>query len=169
LNTIDTRINGVRVVITEKTATQSALLLARIVKYFGSGIIKIIDNFKHLASSGGEISNVTALLDSNVTLDGFVDAINDISDKIDPEIFVNLLQEISGGAKIQHPVNSGEMMEVNNDTFDAIFTGRTKLMYQVVFFVLKVNFGDFFKVGDSGIIPTPPVSPPMGKKNVSKN
>lgn len=167
---MDTRINGIRVVITEKAATSSALLLAKMIKYFGSGIIRVIDSIKQLSSkSDKEISTVTDLLNSDVSLSGFVDAINDISDKIDPEIFVGLLQEITSGARIQHPTNATEMMEVSNDTFDAIFTGRTQLMYQVVFSVLKVNFGDFFKVGDSGTIPTPPVPPAVGKKNVSKN
>lgn len=163
MNTVDTRVNGVRVLVTEKTAIQSSLLLAKLVKYFGTGLVQVIDSLKDLFTK--DIKSISDLINQDVRLDGFIIAINDIGEKLEPEIFVSLLQEITSGVRVQHITNASEMIEVNVDTFDSVFTGRTKLMFQITFLVLKVNFGDFFGDGGIGTTPVVPVSPtPTSKK-----
>lgn len=161
METLESRIDGVRVIVMEKPATTSTILFAKIIKYFGTGIAKIINHVKSSMKSDENIDNV---MEKEVDFSMFVDAINDISTKIDPEIFLALIQDITQGTRVQHPTNATEMIEVSNSTFDAVFTGRVMLMYKVVFLNLKVNYGDFLAIGGNGTIPAGQVPPVQSKK-----
>lgn len=162
MNTVEESIDGVRVLVIEKPATLSTLLFAKIIKYFGTGIVTALTGLKDLMKDK-ELS-IQQLLNQDVDFSMFVEAINDISTKLEPETFLSLIQEISTGTRVQHPTNAGEMMEVSNNNFDAVFTGRIMLMYKIVFLNLKVNYGDFLAGGDSGKIQIAPVPPVKNKK-----
>jgi hypothetical protein len=46
-------------------------------------------------------------------------------------------------------VENGNHLDVNEQTFDVIFSGNLPMMYKALWFTLKVNFADFF--GEKGI------------------
>lgn len=161
MNTVEDRIDGARVLVTEKPATISTLLFAKVVKYFGTGIVTVLKGLKNMKNKSG--LSMEEFLNSDVDFSMFVDALNDISTKLEPETFLLLIQEIISGTRVQHPTNASELMEVSNSNFDAVFTGRMMLMYKVLFLNLKVNFGDFLAGGVSGIAQSVPVMPTVDK------
>lgn len=163
MQTLESRIDGMRVLVVVKPATTSTILFARIIKYFGVGIAKFIANAKNNSSKDPD-GNASDIMDKEINFLNFVDAISDISDKVDPEIFLSLIQDIVQGSRVQQSDSANEMIEVTNNTFDIVFTGKPMFMYKVVFLNLKVNYGDFLAIGGTGTIQATTMSPAQSNK-----
>lgn len=124
-------IDGKRVTVSQFPARRALALKIKLLKLFGPALAQMLGKVKSL--TGGK------LLDGS--LDEFSPAIDKLTAAMEPDQFVDLVMELLAMTRIDD--------KEATSNFDMDFAGNLPFMYKVLFFVLEVNFGNFF--GKSGI------------------
>lgn len=102
--------------VTQWPATKAMVMKLKVAKYLGKAL--------SVANKGG---NIVKNLMGNLS---------ELLEDVDEEKFVVLLKEVACAA-----IRDGERMKVAQ--FDMYFQGEIKEIYELAFFVLKVNYEDF--------------------------
>jgi hypothetical protein len=111
------------------------------------------------AQAAGGIKSFKAANLLHTDLSIFIPAIEKLCQNIDPEIFNNLVIELLSMTRI-------DGKEITEEIFDMEFAGNLCLMYKIIFFVMEVNWGDFF--GENGIGSTLLLKQQQTEKSIPK-
>lgn len=105
--------------VTQWNATKAMIMKLKVGKYFG-------EVFKVLGEGGGKSYREL-----------FLEALPKVLENNDPEEFVGFIKEVLAGIVVDNKKLDGVM-------FDMVFTDNIAHVYEVLWFVLKVNYSDFF-------------------------
>ena len=138
--------------VTQMPARRAIRLKAKLFKQFGAGITQFLLNYDERKKDKNN-QNVNPALhsvlqeenlrSSILKNDCYVKAIKMISESLDEKQFDELLMEILQG------VRKGGV-ELTREIVDQQFAGELLTLYQVILFVLEVNYGDFFGMTNIG-------------------
>lgn len=113
-------------------ALDAVKLQARLLKVLGGGI----DRLPEVLAGAGSKATPEQKEKSNAAA---VAAFTDIFVKGDPDEMANLIKDVVEVAMVKRPSGVYEQVDMDGD-----FTGNMGAMFQVVVFVLREVFGDFF-------------------------
>ena len=123
-NTETNTVNDHEYSVTQWSATKALLMKLRMAKVFGSAFTIVAS-----AISGDEEAN---------EMEAFANGFSRLFENNDPEDIVALMKDsIVGVAR--------DGTKITNTSFDEHFTGELMDIYKVFIFVIKVNYGNFFK------------------------
>lgn len=153
IETIEKQIGEATFAVTQLPARRALKLKAKIIKHFGAALsqlfITILDDNKYQKQilinreGGKEISQSEQLeLDENLKR-SVVKGIELLAANIDDKTFDEFVLEILQGTRR----NGVEMTAPN---IDQNFAGNLRTLYEVLFFVLEVNYADFFPQSNIG-------------------
>jgi hypothetical protein len=117
-------IDGKTIMVTQFAGRRAVEYKARLIKLLGSSFARLF----------------TA--DMKFAFSAFTEAIDALTDRIQPGELVNFMQELLQSSRI-------EGKEITATIFDSEFAGNMPLLYKILWFVLEVNYGSFF--GEAGI------------------
>jgi hypothetical protein len=120
-------INGKEIMVTPFTGFISQRYLTKVVKLFGPGIAGVLSG------------NSMDILNSDLSV--FGDAIGRLTDRLDPDELSKFILDLLSMVRINK-------VEITQESFDLEFQGNLSFMYKILWFVMEVNWGDFF--GKSG-------------------
>src|SRR5271169_916440 len=141
--------------VTQLPARRALRLKTRLIKIFGPSLTQLLltatepqeklfeemnDKEKlhfHSTSSVDKI-NIQEIRKSSV-----VKGIQLLSESIEEKVFEDLVMELFQGVR-------KDGVEIQSGTFDMTFAGKLMEMYQVIMFILEVNYSDFFFLGSIG-------------------
>ena len=136
--------------VTQMPARRAIRLKAKLFKQFGAGITQFLLNYeekKKPVNYENEELNFKMrqenLKNETIKNDCYVKAIKMISESLEEKQFDELLMEILQG------VRKGGV-ELTREVVDQQFAGDLTTLYQVIFYVLEVNYGDFFGMTNIG-------------------
>lgn len=124
--------NGTVVKVGPMLATEALLLKMRLLKVIGAGV----DQLPVILAGAGPGKSDKAKEASNAAA---IAAFTEIFTKGDPATMVALVEDIVGKATILRPSGAYEQADLDGD-----FSGNLGAAFEVVVFVLKETFGDFF-------------------------
>lgn len=107
-------------VVTQWNATKALIMKMKIGKYFASALTVLG------AGTGQTFQEM------------FMKAIPKVLEDNDPEQFVEFIKEVMAGVIVD-----GKRMD--NIKFDIIFSSNIAQVYEVLWFIIKVNYEDFFE------------------------
>lgn len=117
-------INGDNYVVTQLPARRAIKLKAKLIRLFGPVLAQIF-----ISDSDEDVSGKTKL----------VKAVEVFASHLDENVFENLIVEILAGVR-----KNG--IELTPPTIDLEFAGDMATLYQVIFFVIEVNFSNFLSL-----------------------
>lgn len=126
------KIKGATYKVEPMLALDAVKLQARLLKVLGGGI----DRLPEVLAGAGSKATPEQKEKSNAAA---VAAFTDIFVKGDPDEMANLIKDVVEVAMVKRPSGSYEQVDMDGD-----FTGNMGAMFQVVVFVLREVFGDFF-------------------------
>lgn len=126
------KIKGATYKVEPMLALEAVKLQARLLKVLGGGI----DRLPEVLAGAGSKATPEQKEKSNAAA---VAAFTDIFVKGDPDEMANLVKDVVEVAMVKRPSGSYEQVDMDGD-----FTGNMGAMFQVVVFVLREVFGDFF-------------------------
>lgn len=132
VKTRTTTLKGHKIEVTQHLGRRSLRLKSRLIKLLAPSVGTAIQQ---------KVKKGVKLLDQNIDLGKVGEAIMQLHD-LDENAYEDLILEILVSTRF-------DGRELDAATFDDVFAGELSLMYHVVVFVLKVNYGDFF--GPDGI------------------
>jgi hypothetical protein len=118
------------------TARKGLNLQLRLVKVIGPAIKEVITPDVVAKMKSGD-------KDFSVSFDKIVSAFQSVLSGPDSADLFNLIVELMANVTL-----NGQQMTENN--FDIMFVDEYALMYQIVYFVLEVNFASLLKMGSIG-------------------
>jgi len=126
IETMEKHINGANYTVTQLPARRALRLKARLIKLFGPVLAQFF---------------VTASKESNDNekKSDIVKAIEMLGMNLDENSFETLITEMLNGVR-----KNG--VELNSSTIDIEFAGDMATIYQVVLFVIEVNFSNFLEM-----------------------
>lgn len=136
IETREKNIDGSTYSVTQLPARRALRLKTKLIKLFGAVLAQMYLKPSEKTSE-------------EQTKQDFVRAMEILSSNIDEGTFENLIMEILIGVR-----KNG--MELNEKTIDLEFAGDMVGIYKVVWFVLEVNFANFFSalgIGQESILP----------------
>lgn len=142
-------IGGSKYQVTQMTARRALRMQAKLLKLFGASLAHI------LLPSAGEEENIKGATFSKSEA---INALKDLACEIDESTFEKLVVELLSGVR-------KEGIELNEGVIDLEFAGELNTLFQVIWFVLEVNFSFFFGEGGIGSLAKESTPP---KKKVSK-
>ncbi len=113
-------INERKFEVTQWNATRAMVMKLKIGKYFGKAL-------ETLGNAEGKTFQELFML-----------ALPAVLENNDPEEFVEFIKELLAGITVDGKKMSGVV-------FDMTFTGHLEQVYEVLWFVVKVNYEDFFE------------------------
>lgn len=131
IETKDKVINGNTYSVTQFTALRALRLQYKIIKIFGAGIAQIL----RPQISQSEMGRAT--LNLGIDKDSLASAILNITSNMDENTFESLFKEL-----LEYTRRDGK--ELKPAVIDLEFAGDLATLWQVIWFVLEVNFGSFF-------------------------
>ena len=93
---------------------------------------------------------VTSLLNAKIDAGVLSGAVQDLFLQLDDNTFMDLLKRILRNTTAQLPAKDGKapkmvaFADADDATYNVVFAGHPNDMYKVMFFVLEVNYPDFF-------------------------
>jgi hypothetical protein len=139
VKTENTTIDNKRVIVVQLPARRALALKTQLIKLFGAPVAKLIGSTP--------MGQIVSQLEKQINMDNIAPAIEMLVSSIQPDTYFKLIIECFAGTKIE--TENGTHIDVNDQTFDALFSGNLTMMYKALWFSLKVNFADFF--GEKGI------------------
>jgi hypothetical protein len=124
IQSLDKEINGSIYTVTQFPARRALKIKAKLIKIFGPIFAQVF------------LSIDTKKADKDQKND-FIIAIEMLSNTLDPNEFENLIVEL-----LQSSRKSG--MELTTAIIDLEFAGDMSSLYKLIWFVIEVNFADFF-------------------------
>lgn len=119
---------------TQFPARYALRLKAKLIKIFGSPLTQI------LFPEGKPLENI---LDYELKKDDIVKAIPLLFENLDEKTFDSLIIEILSGVR-------KEGVELTANVIDLEFSGELHTLYKVIWFVIELNYGSFWKRGITG-------------------
>jgi hypothetical protein len=127
----------------------------RIKRRLASIFVPLLSGLFANAETGKEI------LDTKVDMKEMVTALTGALEALDEDAFIALIKRLLANTAVTLKDDKGELMFTDfgtrfRETLDAAFIGNTFALYPLLFFVLKVNYPDFFKrvKGIGGLVKT---------------
>jgi len=156
---IETRnktIDGHQVMVTQYPGTTSLTNKVRILKLLGPGVGETLSKVSPEEATAGVASS---------KLEIFIQVLGNVCGTLDPDKFTEFVLELLIGTRIKVGGTSGDYQEITREIFDLEFAGQLLLMYKILFFVLEVNYGNFFGKGGLGefLKRKQPISPAIRK------
>jgi len=127
VETKDKTIDGKRVTVSQFPARRALNLKIRLIKLMGPSIVQLFGKAKAITTS--------------MPVEDIIPAMERLTAALDPDQFVDLILELLSMTRVD-----GREACVN---FDMEFAGNLPFVYKIVWYVLEVNFGNFF--GQNGI------------------
>ncbi len=140
VETKEKKIDNCQVMVTQYPGTTALFNKMKILKLLGPGIGDTLGKVDPTVATSGDASEKLEVL---------VQVIGNVCATIDPEQFTVFILELFKGTRIK-PVPGGDFIEVTKEVFDLTFAGELLLMYKILWFVLEVNYGNFFGKGGLG-------------------
>lgn len=122
-------IDGKLVSVSQFPARRALHLKIRLIKLLGPSLAQLLAKTKNKK------------VDLNASLEEFTPAIEKLTAALDPDVFVDLVLELLSMTR----VGGREVVPL----FDTEYAGNLMFVYKMVWWVLEVNFGNFF--GQNGI------------------
>lgn len=135
IQTKEKMIDGRSIKVAQFPARRALQFKARILRL----VAPFIGELMRTVGKGGKLS-----LDTDVPVETIVEAMNKIAD-VKPEEFVDLCVSLMQCTWI-------DGKEISESVFDMEFAGNTLLMYKIIWYIVQVNFSDFFAM--SGTLQT---------------
>ena len=153
IQTKEKTINGAKYSVTQMTARKALRMKAKLLRLFGPSLAQIFLPSKDKPMDGMAFSK-----------DEAVKALQNLVCELQEDDFEKLCMELLVGVR-------KEGMELTEQIIDLEFAGDLASLFQVVWFVLEVNFASFF--GESGIgslfeAPIPPKQTSTKKGSAKK-
>lgn len=147
IETKEKEINGNVYSVTQLPARRALKLKAKLLKMFGAALTQLFLTAFNNESKEQEEEQENALVDNYKVADmknsAFVKGIQLLVSNVDDKTFDELCLEILQGVRR----NGAEM---TSQLIDMSFAGKLTDLYLVMFFVLEVNFADFFAFSGIG-------------------
>lgn len=137
--------------VTQLPARRALRLKTRLIKIFGPSLTQMLlttsENQEILKTDAKGEDRFTSAVDeykiNEMQKASFVKAVQLLAESIDEKLFDDLLIELTQGVR-----RNGS--ELNSAVIDQSFAGNLSELYQLVYFVLEVNYSDFFALGNIG-------------------
>ena len=130
------QIDGIAIAVTPFPVWHAFELKLRLAKKFIPAIAQL----------GGAGDN---LLDMNIA--NFVGALENLLGIIDVNEFMKLVGELCEWVEVKNEKGQMQFLapgkEVNQAVLNDVFAGKISAIYKIIFFVLEVNYPDFFALG----------------------
>ncbi len=121
IETLDKTINGSNYSVTQLPARRALKMKARLIKLFGPSMAQFFMSAEKKSDQG------------------FVNAIEKLSQTIDEHTFESICVELLTGVR-------KDGMELNPQLIDMEFAGDLSSLYQVMWFVIEANYANFFSL-----------------------
>lgn len=134
---IETRekvINGSTYSATQLPARRALKLQYKLIKIFGSAISQVL--LPSLSDDKGKVEGSTISL--GIDKRGISSAIMSITSQMDDACFESLIKELVQGVR-------KEGRELTDSFIDTEFAGDLSTLWKVIWFVLEINFDNFFE------------------------
>ncbi len=144
-------IDGARYTVTQLPARRAIKLKARLIRLFGPVFAQVFITASDAVDETSKKNNL-------------VRAIEILGEHIDENSFEALIMDLMVGVR-------KEGMELTPQLIDIEFAGDMAALYQVVFFVIEVNFSNFFSllgIGSQFASETPPAASQSTKKTFTR-
>lgn len=141
IETKEKTINGAKYQVTQMTARRALKMQAKLLKLFGASLAHIFLPSGDQPMDGASFSK-----------DEAIKALKELAIEIDDNTFEKLVIELLSGVR-------KDGIELNEGVIDLEFAGELNTLFQVIWFVLEVNFSFFFGEGGIGSLAreaTPP-------------
>lgn len=100
---------------------------------------------KLLNAIGPALNNSNSnLIDAELNETIIISAIGALAESIDPDKFINLVLEMLHGVYVSGNDLTQKMHIGDREVFNMYMAGKMMLIYKILYFVLKLNFEDFF-------------------------
>ena len=144
-------LDGKTFMVTQLPARRALKLQGKLIKTFGTTVTQFMlldkeeeDEKKEVdGQAGKKMSPVDQATVDEIKKNSVVKMMQLLASSIQPETFEQLASEVLIGVRM-------DGVELNDAIIDREFAGKLCLLYQVIWFVLEVNFGDFFGQGGIG-------------------
>lgn len=152
IETRDTTIGGHKISVTQLPARRAITLKIKLIKTFGPGLAEVLGSIDRTKTKGS-----STILDSEISGSSLSAGFTKLADAVDPDVFLKLLEELFQGVRVDGVEWSWAIADQN-------YAGDLGTLYQIAFFVLKVNYESFFASANIGTIlsgsnPTAPTPP----------
>jgi hypothetical protein len=134
----DKMIDGRKITVTTFPARNSLTLKNRIIKLMGEPAVQLLSGFKNMKKIDLKKVDVSVL----------IPVVEKLVQNLDPDEFVQLCMDLFVSTRI-------DGKEVKPEVFDIEFSGNLKSMYKILFFIVEVNWGDFFDLSGIGLTLSP--------------
>ncbi len=131
IETRKTNIGGHTVSVTQLPARRAISLKIKLIKVFGPGLAEVLGSIDKPKGAS------TTILDSDIKGSSLSAGFQKLVDAVDPDVFLGLLEELFQGVRIDNVEWSWELADQN-------YAGDLGTLYEIAFFVLKVNYESFF-------------------------
>jgi hypothetical protein len=125
------QIDGHNISVTQFPGRRALALKTKLIRLLGTPIAKLIADVKKI--------------DADMDLSKMAGAVEALVSNLDEKDFVPFVLEMLQCTRI-------DGKEINDGVFDLEFAANLSLMYKILWFVLEVNFGDFFDKAGIGKI-----------------
>jgi len=150
------QIDGFNVRVKAFPGVQAIRLKAKLMKQFLPTIATFVGGIDS-KSIGNAIENSNAnhdsVFDNDISMDVFTSAAEKLVANISEEGLVSLLGEMFEYTYVENEnqeyKNLATNKKLNSLLIDELFVGRLLSLYKIAFFVLEVNYPDFFGLGQS--------------------
>ena len=118
------QINGHAYQVTQFKARKAIHMKVKIAKYFGGPISALIANGK-------------SMMDKDISDPEVIGVIARFASSLEPDVFVDMALELLGSTFRDNKM-------ITEDEFDSVYANNFSELYQALYFVLIVNYKDFF-------------------------
>lgn len=151
IETREREIEGKVFMVTQLPARRALKLQGKLIKTFGTTVAQFMllskdeeeDEKKINDGTTHAVSAVDKATIDEIKKNSVVKMMQLLASSIQVETFEQIASELMMGVRM-------DGIELNDALIDREFAGNLSLMYQVIWFVLEVNFGDFFAQGGIG-------------------
>lgn len=151
IETKEKEINGCKYTCTQMTARRALRMQAKLLKLFGASLAQIF--------LPGEQTPLSGLAFSK---DEVIKALQSLASELSEHVFDNLVVELLKDVR-------KDGIELTENVIDLEFAGDLYTLFEVVFFVLEVNFSSFFSRLGIGNILQPMPKEKQGSQDTKKD
>lgn len=105
-----------------------------------------------LGALAGAVPKGSSVLDADISGEVVSRAMSAITDQLDEDDFLSFVLRMLQSTRVSVKDASGNrsMVVIRPEVFDIEFAGHFEIVYEILAFVLEVNYGSFFEMGGIG-------------------
>lgn len=138
------KIDGIEFQVTQFLGRPSFRIKARLIRLIGPAMLLALSGDRKKVPAAKKAAGLAGM---DLDLGAIAKGIQTLSEAMDPDEMVAFVMELLGTTQMK--VN-GNWVPISDEVFDMEFAGKMHVVYQLLAFVVGVNYGSFFGAGGIG-------------------